>query len=130
MEDGNKEGGGSEKDRGHERVEESSESEKISYEFVSDFGYHVRSRLAEIFHDFVAHGIYPESACKFKPHLASYVSQMYSTHSARISRVRAPAIGFAPSQSLHLFCTRNRSLALPHARHMHNLTDSNGARIL
>lgn len=31
--------------------------EKISHEFVSDFGYHVRSRLAEIFYDFVVRDI-------------------------------------------------------------------------
>lgn len=37
--------GGVESERGRrraERGEESSEREKISYEFVSDFGYHVR----------------------------------------------------------------------------------------
>lgn len=69
-----------EKTEGTARDEESSESEKISYEFVSDFGYHVRSRLAKIFYDFVVRDISGESACKFKPHLASYVLQIYSTH--------------------------------------------------
>lgn len=79
-------------DRGNARDEESSESEKISYEFVSDFEYHVRSRLAKIFYDFLVSAIYPESACKFKPHLVSYVLQMYSTHNAQRFSVHAAAL--------------------------------------
>jgi len=39
------------------KVRNRARGKKISYEFVSDFGYHVRSRLAEIFYDFVVHDI-------------------------------------------------------------------------